>query len=230
MKKLDKVMVSLLAVAVMIPLIAFAADWTGTRVGTGAVINDDVVAGIAIGDSTGVARVMASNAAQIGEGSNAVANEIKYRGWYLVRSTTPGLLSAQSSSAVAAIAGNAIAPSSVSSGLGLFTGFLTTSGGLGLGVAADRSVTNGQVVTMDLQTVNGLIGVGQATALTNTITIANAQAAGQVAVIMNKTGATNLIAIATAGNYVGPAIELAAGQSAMLWARETNVWYSLGNQ
>jgi hypothetical protein len=230
MKKIEKVMLGLVAVWAMVVVTVWAATATGTRLGTGATIDEDVVGGIAIGNSEGHARVAASGAMQIGPGSNNVANTPKYRGYYLVRSTSSGLLSAQTTDIQAAIAGAAIAPSSISTGIGLFTGFLTANGGLCLGVAADRNVTNGQVVAMDLQTVNGLIGMGSTNAATNTITLENAAAAGQVAVIFNKTGATNLIAIATAGNYVGPAIELAAGQSAMLFARNTNIWYSLGNQ
>jgi hypothetical protein len=92
---------------------------------------------------------------------------------------------------------------------------------------ANAAVTNGQAVTL-AGVVNLLEGAGQANAETNTITLANPTAAGQWAIIYNSAAATNLIAVAKTGNFDGPALELGAGESAILFAPSSTKWAGIG--
>ena len=82
---MKKIIMSLVVVLALVGAVS-AADWTGTKVGANAVIKDDVVGGIAIGDGAtdSAAICNASGAVQIGKGSNSVANTIKFRDKYLV--------------------------------------------------------------------------------------------------------------------------------------------------
>jgi len=88
-------------------------------------------------------------------------------------------------------------------------------------------VTNGQEVTL-AGVVNLLQGAGSENAETNTITLANPTAAGQWAIIYNSAAATNLIAVAKTGNFDGPALELGAGESAILFAPSSTKWAGIG--
>ena len=92
---------------------------------------------------------------------------------------------------------------------------------------ASANVTNGQAVTLS-GVINLLSGTGSANAATNTITIANPTAAGQWAIVYNAAAATNLIAIAKTGNFDGPALELGAGESAIIFAPSSTKWAGIG--
>ena len=74
--------------------------------------------------------------------------------------------------------------------------------------------------------VNWLNSTGAADAATNTITLANG-AAGDVFLIFNDTSASNALAIAKTGNFHSPAIELAAGEGAVIVYLGTNVIYGI---
>ena len=100
-------------------------------------------------------------------------------------------------------------------------------------VDSTANVTNTQVVTLDFTAkINVLKGIGQTDTFTNTITLSNVSSAdiGKLVVVQNATGSTNPIAVALTGNYYGPALELSAGQSVMIYGIATNKLYSLGNQ
>jgi len=115
------------------------------------------------------------------------------------------------------------------------TGLTTLTGGATVGAAgkvtttpvAAANATNGQAVTLS-GVINLINATGSAANGTNTVTLANASAAGVWAVIVNVDTATNLLAVAKTGNYYGPALELAPGESAILWAQSTSKWHGIG--
>ena len=92
---------------------------------------------------------------------------------------------------------------------------------------ANANVTNGQAVTLS-GVINLLTGTGGAASATNTITIANPSAAGQWAILYNAAAATNNIAIAKTGNFDGPALDLGAGESAIIFAPASTNWAGIG--
>jgi hypothetical protein len=100
------------------------------------------------------------------------------------------------------------------------TGKLTTT------PVASVNVTNGQAVTLS-GVINLLRGTGSAANGTNTITLAAPSASGQWAIIHNANIASNLIAVASSGTLHGPAIELSAGESAILFAPSATNWAGL---
>jgi len=91
---------------------------------------------------------------------------------------------------------------------------------------ASVNVTNGQAVTLS-STINLLASSGSENTVTNTVTLANPGIAGRWAVIYNSDAATNVLAVAKTGNYVGPGFELAAGESILVFAVATNKWSGL---
>ena len=92
---------------------------------------------------------------------------------------------------------------------------------------ASANATNGQAVTLS-GLINLINATGSAADGTNTVTLANPSAAGVWAVVVNVDTATNLLAVAKTGNYYGPALELAPGESAILWAQSTSKWHGIG--
>jgi hypothetical protein len=104
---------------------------------------------------------------------------------------------------------------------------ITMTGKLTTTPVANVNVTNGQAVTLS-GVVNLLTGINGAVDTTNTITLVAPSAAGQLAIIYNAKTATNLIAVASSGTMHGPAIELAAGQMAILFAPTATNWAGLG--
>lgn len=91
--------------------------------------------------------------------------------------------------------------------------------------SAATSATNGQVVTLSGY-INLLKGTGSPNVNTNTITLANG-VKGATYIVFNDTAATNLIAIAKTGNFKSPAIELAAGEGAVVVFVNTNAVYAI---
>jgi hypothetical protein len=114
-------------------------------------------------------------------------------------------------------------------GLTTLTGGLTipAAGKLTLTTVGTVTATNGQPITLS-GVINSLRGTGQANAKTNTITLVNPSAAGQMAILYNIIGATNLVAVAATGSFSGPALELDAGQSAILFAPTATNWAGIG--
>ena len=115
------------------------------------------------------------------------------------------------------------------------TGLFTATGGTTIPAAgkftatpvANVNVTNLQAVTLS-GFINLVTSLGTEADGTNTVTLANPTAAGQFAVIYNAAAATNLLAIAKTGNFAGPAVELGAGESCILFAPSATVWAGLG--
>lgn len=89
-------------------------------------------------------------------------------------------------------------------------------------IAASANVTNGQAVTLS-GFILPLASVGGADNGTNTITFANVAAAdvGRVYMIVN-TGTTNNLKVAQTGNFKSPAIDIAPGGGAIVWATATD--------
>ena len=104
--------------------------------------------------------------------------------------------------------------------LGAAAKFITTP-------VANAAATNEQVLTL-AGVVNLFTASGQDNAFTNTVTLANPTAAGQWAIIYNAAAATNLLAIAKTGNFDGPALELAGGESAIIFAPSSTKWAGIG--
>ena len=77
------------------------------------------------------------------------------------------------------------------------------------------TVTNAQVVTLSGGTYL-VRGAGSANAATNTITLTRPTSGGEIVFLSNSSAATNLVAIADTGAFNGTAIELSAGESAIL--------------
>lgn len=89
------------------------------------------------------------------------------------------------------------------------------------------SVTNGQPVTL-AGLVNLFKAINNAVNLTNTVTLANPSAAGQFAMVFNQKDATNTLAVALSGNFHGPALALAPGESAWLFSPTATNWAGIG--
>lgn len=103
----------------------------------------------------------------------------------------------------------------------LMTGTMTTT------PTPVSSVTNGQTVTITSM-MNLVLSVGAAANLTNTITLANPSAAGQWAMLYNQKTATNVLGIASSGNFHGPAVSIAAGEGVLLFAPTATNWAGIG--
>lgn len=97
-----------------------------------------------------------------------------------------------------------------------------------LTITASTVVTNGQEVTLAAHQINQLLGGGSASGETNTITLANVALtdAGKPTLIINLAAATNAVAMAVAGNNVGPAFVLLPGESRLIIPVATNVLYN----
>jgi hypothetical protein len=106
-------------------------------------------------------------------------------------------------------------------------GTATLAGKVVLTPIANANVTNGQDVTLS-GVVNYLTGTGSPNVNTNTITLALPTAAGQIAILYCGHASTNLIAIAGSGTFRGPAVELSAGQSAIIFAPTATNWAGIG--
>jgi len=106
---------------------------------------------------------------------------------------------------------------------------ITMTGKMVFPVATGGTVTNGGTLTLS-GVINIVSGIGGANNATNTITLANPSALGQLCILMCAKTSTNLLAIAASGNNQGPAIELSAGQSTILYGSTTTNWASVGNQ
>ena len=89
------------------------------------------------------------------------------------------------------------------------------------------TATNTQALTLS-GVINLINATGQANTYTNTITLANPAAAGQMCILYNAAAATNLLAVAKTGNYDGPALELGAGESAIIFAPSATKWAGIG--
>ena len=109
-------MITMVGVMLVASISLAGSDWTGTRIGGNASIDDGVAGGIVIGDGTtnGRAHVTASGAAQIGIGSNGVANTLKFRDRFVYTAGTNGGVgqidgaAIQAGTSITAIDGSAI--------------------------------------------------------------------------------------------------------------------------
>lgn len=104
---------------------------------------------------------------------------------------------------------------------------MAATGKLTMTPVANANVTNGQAVTLS-GVINLLTAIGQANAAANTITLANPTAAGQWAVIFNGVASTNKLTVAKTGNFVGTAVDLLAGESAIIFAPSATTWAGVG--
>lgn len=89
-------------------------------------------------------------------------------------------------------------------------------------VAAEATVANAST-----QTLSGVFNVyksaGGANNGTNTIVLANATAGG-IYILIN-TGTSNHLAVAKSGTWKSPALDLAEGESAVIFAQAANAFY-----
>ena len=179
---------------------------------TGASATHDVVAGVIIDvDSTGV---WVDTYAVGGQGAASVTT--------LAASGAATLGSTLSVAGTATLSGAA----TVGTTLGV-TGAATLASRFHTTPVANVTATNGQAMTLS-GVINLMTAAGQANNYTNTVTLANPTATGQWGVIHNMTGATNLLAIAKTGNFKGPAVQLAAGESVILIAPSATTWAGIG--
>jgi len=123
-------------------------------------------------------------------------------------------------------AGALVTSGSITAGGGLVAGGDITLGSaetLDWNVPTAVAVTNAEPVTL-ADGVNQLTMYGQVNGETGTVTLAPVSAAdvGKQFVIVASSGATNLLAIAKTGTWIGPAVELAAGEMAFVIAIATN--------
>ena len=91
--------------------------------------------------------------------------------------------------------------------------------------ASATAATNGQAVTLSGY-LNWLSGQGGTNNAVNTITFADGTA-GATYVVFNDTSATNLLAVAKTGNFKSPALELSAGEGALVVFMATNAIYAI---
>jgi len=111
--------------------------------------------------------------------------------------------------------GNATIGGTITSSGALSAAGITSSGALATGTdTSATSVTNGQAVTVSGGTYLAN-STGGANATTNTITLAR-PSGGEIVFLTNASSATNLLAVAKTGAYNGTALELAAGETAIL--------------
>lgn len=109
------------------------------------------------------------------------------------------------------------------------TGAVTMDGKLTTTPISNANVTNGQAVTVS-GVINLLTAVGEVNSSgTATITLANPSAAGQWCILYNGVASTNHLAVAASGNYVGTALDLTAGQSAIIFAPTATTWAGHGD-
>lgn len=111
-------------------------------------------------------------------------------------------------------------------------GSVAPAAGVILPVVGATAITNGQAYTVIWGKVNKLHAMGQATGLTNTITLANtagnvaASDVGKVTYLVNHFYASNSIAIDIDGNLYGPAnVVLKEGAGVLLIPIATNEVY-----
>jgi len=93
-------------------------------------------------------------------------------------------------------------------------------------VQASTTITNGQVITLS-GVIHRLAASGGAALTTNTITLANVDAAGQLYCLVNTSVNTNRICIQQTGNWDGPEISLSANESMFFFAVDTNSFYGI---
>lgn len=116
------------------------------------------------------------------------------------------------------------------SGVSTFTANRLYSSGLDTFTpAANINAINGHIIT-NTAPIQKITSYGVPVNETNTMTLAAPAAAGQKFILWLSASATNLLAIAKTGNYVGPAIELSPGESVLVYAPITNIWASSGAQ
>ena len=130
--------------------------------------------------------------------------------------------------AEAVLSTNAVDVSRITAGLATTTPTLGLAAGSKIITTPNSAfVTNGQPVTLS-GVLTVLTGIGSAENDTNTITLVNPTSAGQWAILHCATASTNLVGIAKTGNFVGPAIELAPGESAYIFAPGASSWAGIG--
>lgn len=89
------------------------------------------------------------------------------------------------------------------------------------------TATNGQTLTMS-SFINIITSTGKPNVNTNAVTLAAPSSAGQWAMIYNNHASTNLLSIASSGTFRGPAMELSAGESLLLYAPTATNWAGIG--
>lgn len=92
---------------------------------------------------------------------------------------------------------------------------------------ASLTATNGATLTLNGASAI-FVSYGSLSNGTNVVLLPAPVTANRLLVLGNAKASTNLLAVAASGTLDGPAIQLAPGEMAVLFASETNKWFALG--